>query len=289
MSNQDYLNEDLSGKTVVFTGGTDGMGKAAVKKIAPMGGTIMLLGRNREKTLSVIRELNEIAGEEKVHYIPCDLSSLDSIRVAAGLILEQCPRIDLLINCAGANMGKRGINRDGHEMAWAVNHLGPFLLTNLLLDRLKESTPARIVNLSSAMEKYGHIHYDDLALETGWSTLASYAQAKLAMNMTTRKMARELYGTGVTINTLNPGFIKTKLLRNIKGWEAVVGIPYMFFFASRPEKGGDRILRLALSDEYKAVSGEFVYEDEVRTPNKEALDWDSIEKVWEISKTQVGI
>ncbi|TKG91490.1 SDR family NAD(P)-dependent oxidoreductase [Puteibacter caeruleilacunae] len=289
MSEKDYLNVDLNGKTIVFTGGTDGMGKVAVKKMAQMGAKIMLLGRDEEKALSVVAELNEIAQKKNTHYVPCDLASQESIREAVVVILDKCTKIDLLINCAGANFGRRVLNHKGHEMTWAVNHLAPFLLAQLLLDRLKESAPARIVNLSSATEKSGHIHFNDLQLSKRWSTFRSYTQAKLAMNMVTRKLSNELKGTGVTVNALNPGFIKTNLLRDIRGWEALVGIPYMFFCASKPEVGADRILRVALSKEYEGVSGKYVYEDAVRDPNPEALDEDIVDRVWEISKMQVGI
>ncbi|BDD06640.1 SDR family oxidoreductase [Aureibacter tunicatorum] len=288
MKNKSYLNKDLTGKTIVFTGGTDGMGKAAAQKLAGMGATIMLLGRSKEKTMKVVAELNSIAEKESVMYIPCDLASQKSIRKAAELILEHCPKIDVLINCAGMNAGERVITEDGYEMSWAVNHLAPFLLNNLLLDRMKASAPARIVNLSSATEKYGHIQLDDIPLKNKWSTFRSYTQAKLAMNMCTRKMAKELEGSGVTVNALNPGFIKTNLLRSLKGWELIIGVPYMFFFASKPEVGGDRILRLALSDEYEGVSGKYVYEDAVRDPNPEALDNELVDKVWKMSLEHIG-
>lgn len=286
---ENYLKKDLTGKIVVFTGGTDGMGKVAAQKLVKMGATLMLLGRSKEKSLGVVAELNELAGSIKAFYVPCDLGSQLSIRQAANFILDKCPRIDLLINCAGMNAGERKINEDGLEMSWAVNHVAPFLLNHLLLDKLKKSAPARIVNLSSATEKGGHMHLDDLQLTKKWSTFRSYAQAKLAMNMCTRKLAKQLAGSGVTVNALNPGFIKTNLLRSLKGWELIIGVPYMFFFASKPEVGADRILRVALSDEYNNVSGKFIYEDAVRDPNPEALEDLLVDKVWNISKEHAGL
>lgn len=123
---KDFLNMDLSGKTVVFTGGTDGMGKEAVKKIAKMGATIMLFGRSKEKTLAVAKELNEIAKRDNTTVVQCDLSSQESIRKAAQKVLDTCPKIDYVINCAGANFGERKMTSDGHEMTWAVNHLERF-------------------------------------------------------------------------------------------------------------------------------------------------------------------
>ena len=260
-----------------------------LKKLALQGATIMLLGRNKDKTMKVVLELNKMIQKENIHFVPCDLASQKSIRNAAKIILEKCPKIDLLINCAGMNAGERKMNEDGLEMSWAVNHIAPFLLNHLLLDRLKASSPARIVNLSSATEKGGHIHLDDIQLTKKWSTFRSYAQAKLAMNMCTRKMAKELEGSGVTVNALNPGFIKTNLLRSLRGWELIVGVPYMFFFASKPEVGADRILRVALDQEYGTSSGQFIYENAVRDPNPEALDNELVNKVWAISKEHIGL
>lgn len=284
-----FADMNLSGKTIVFTGGTDGMGREAVNKLAKMNAQIFLLARNEQKTKRVIGELSQLTGNKNVIYIPCDLASQESIRKSARTILTSCQKIDLLINCAGINVATRQVNNDGYEKNWAINHLGPFLLTNLLLERLKESAPARIINLSSAMEKHGHIRFNDLQTVKRWSLLKTYSQAKLAMNMCTRKMAKELENSGVTINALNPGFIKTNLLRDHSGWTALIGVPYMFFCASKPEIGGDRILRIALSSEFENVSGEFVFEDEIRDPNPEALDDAIVEKVWKISKEQVGL
>jgi NAD(P)-dependent dehydrogenase (short-subunit alcohol dehydrogenase family) len=280
---------DLKGKTVVFTGGTDGMGKEAVKKMAKMGATIMLLGRNESKTKAVVAELNAISKKENTHYVHCDLASQQSVRSAAELILNKCSKIDYLINCAGANIGTRQVSEEGYEMNWTINHLSPFLLTNLLLDRIKETPSSKIINLTSATTAWIKMNYDDLQLTKKWSLLQSYAQAKLAMIMCTRKLAKELQGSGVTINALNPGFIKSNLLREGKGLDRIIGVPYMFLFAEKTENGGDRILRLALSDEFENVSGKFIYEDYIKNPKPEALDKNRIEQIWTISKEQIGI
>jgi NAD(P)-dependent dehydrogenase (short-subunit alcohol dehydrogenase family) len=280
---------NLKGKTIVFTGGTDGMGKEAVKKLAKMEATIMLLGRNETKTKAVVSELNTISKKENTHYVHCDLASQQSVRKAAKLILDKCPKINFLINCAGANIGSRKLSEEGYEMNWTINHLSPFLLTNLLLERIKETPNSKIINLASATTGWIKMNYDDLQLTKKWSLLQSYAQAKLAMIMCTRKMAKDLEGTGVTINALNPGFIKSNLLREGKGLDRIIGVPYMFFFAEKTENGGDRILRLALSDEFENVSGKFIYEDHIKNPNPEALDKKRMEQIYSISKEQIGL
>jgi NAD(P)-dependent dehydrogenase (short-subunit alcohol dehydrogenase family) len=253
-----------------------------------MGATIMLLGRNKEKTMKVVDDVNDMSNSKNTHYVPFDLASQKSIRNAAEIILDKCPKIDLLINCAGMNSGVRKETEDGYEMNWGVNHLGPFLFTHLLLEHIKETSNSRIVNLSSATESWTKINFKDIQYTRKWRAGRTYAQAKLAMNMWTRKMAKELDGTGITINSLNPGFIKTNL-KSFKGWRRVVGEVYMFFFASKQEVGGDRILRLALSKEFENVNGEFVFEDKIREPNPEALDDKIVDKVWKISKEHVGI
>ena len=286
----DFLNKNLKGKTIVMTGGTDGMGRAAVNQLVKMGANLVLLGRNKEKTENVIDELNSVAGSQCAQSVQCDLSSQKSIRRAAAVILAKCPEIHVLINCAGVQPGKdRIVTEEGYELNWAVNHLAPFLLTHLLLDRLKASAPSRIVNLSSAYQKSGHIYLDDLQLEKNWGVLNAYPQAKLAINMWTRKMAKELEGSQVTVNALNPGFIKTNLGRHLKGWPALIGKPYMFFFSSKPEMGGNRIIRLAVADDYKHISGKFVNEDSITDPNPEVLDDHLVDQVWRISKEHVGI
>lgn len=280
---------DLKGKTVVFTGGTDGMGKEAVKKMAKMGATIILLGRNEAKTKAVVSELNTISKQENAHYVHCDLAAQESVRKAAEVTLEKCSKINYLINCAGANIGTRQVTKEGFEMNWTINHLGPFLLTSLLLDGIKETPKSKIINLTSATTGWIKMKFDDLQLTKKWSLLQSYAQAKLAMIMCTRKMAIDLEGTGVTINALNPGFIKSNLLREGKGLDRIIGVPYMFLFAEKTENGGDRILRLALSDEFENVSGKFIFEDHIKNPNPEALNENYIEKIWEITKEHTGL
>lgn len=288
--NIEPIKKNLEGQTIVFTGGTDGMGRVAVERLAEMNADLIILGRNEEKSLGVVKELKKILKTGKATYVHCDLASLQSVRTAAYEILELCPKIDVLVNCAGIQPGTvRKESADGYELNWAVNHLGSFLLNNLLLDRLKESAPSRIVNLSSATERSGHIQLEDIQLKENFSVMKAYPQAKLAMNMCTRKMAKELEGTGVTVNALNPGHIKTNLERYLKGWTAIVGKTYTYLCGSEPEVGAERILRLAISDDYKDVSGKFIYEDRVKDPNPEALDDKLVEKVWEISREHVGI
>lgn len=284
-------NLDLTGKTVVFTGGTDGMGRDAAEKFAHMGAEVKLLGRNATKTADVAAEINAAVGKELATPHSLDLEKLSSVRNAAAEMLEVCPQIDLLINCAGANFGERRMTEDGIERSWAVNHLGPFAFTYLLLDRLKKSAPARIVQLTSATQSTGKIDMNDLTREHDWTTLNSYAQAKLAMIMTVQVLGKELAGTGVTINALNPGWIRTKLSTGttIRGVEKIFAQVVSPVVAAPAFTGANRIITAATAQHYDHVSGAYIHEDYVRQPNKLTLDPELVDNVWDISIHQAGL
>lgn len=283
-------NQNLSGKVVVFSGGSDGIGKVACEKLVAMGAELVLLGRNPEKTKAVVTAINE-KHPGKARFIQCDLMSIASVRTCAQEVLRTTPKIHMLINCAGANVSTRTMTGDGLESNWQVNHLGPFLLTNLLLQRVEESAPARIVQLSSATEKYGHINLDDLQMEKGWSLWKSYTSAKLAMNMCTRRLAKDLEGSSVTVNALNPGFIQSNLLSATDSCscDGCIGKPLMKFCAEPTENGADRIITAAIAPQYDGISGKFIYETAIRDPNPEALDDELVEKVWIVSKQHVKL
>ena len=280
-------DKNLAGKTVVFTGGTDGMGRVAVQMLYNMGADVVLLGRTEAKGMAVADEIRSSDGPGTISFEVCDLASMQSVRACADRVLAVHDRIDILVNCAGANVAERTVTDEGFEFAWAVNYLGPFLLTTLLLERLKRSAPARIVNLSSDTEALGHLDFGDLQTEHDWSPLKSYAQAKLAVNAFTIDLARKLEGTGVTVNALNPGFINSNLLRDLKGIQGLFrGI--MRLFASPPEVGADRIVRLAVSSAYQGRTGEFVSEDTIEAPNPEALDPTVREELTGVSESAVA-
>ena len=279
-------DKNLNGKTVAFIGGTDGMGRVALETLYRMGADVVLLARDEAKANLVLSALASTAGSGAISFAACDLMSMDSVRQCATRVLDDASRIDALVNCAGANFQDRVITSDGFERNWAVNYLGPFFLTNLLLERLKASAPSRIVNVSSATEAVGHINFQDLQFERGYSTARAYAQAKLALNMFTIDLARRLEGTGVSANSLNPGFIKSNLLRDLRGFEAI-GKPMMQLLASPPEVGADRIVRLAISSSYEGVSGEYVYEDAIRPPNAETKDASNIKRLMRLSEEAV--
>jgi len=282
-------NQDLTGKMVVFTGGTDGMGRIAVEGFAEMGADICLVGRNIAKTENVIKELRIAENKGQFTLVKCDLGDLGQVRNAASEVLDRCDRIDYLINCAGLNFAERTLSPDGYEMNFAVNYLGPFLLTELLLEKIKATPNACIVHVTSATQETARLFLDDLHLENNqWSMFQSYAQAKLCLLMHGRDVAVRLEGSGTSINSLNPGYIRSNLGRHTKGLEHLFVV--MFGRLAAPTwVGGERIIAAALDSKYDGVSGKFIYEDVLLEPNPLALDDANVDQLMEISRELVGL
>ncbi len=282
-------NQDLTGKMVVFSGGTDGMGRIAVERFAEMGADICLLGRNTAKTEKVIKELRAAEHKGQFTSVKCDLGDLGQVRNAASEVLDRYDRTDYLINCAGLNFPDRALSPDGYEMNFAVNYLGPFLLTELLLEKIKATPNACIVHLTSATQEIAKLFLDDLHLEKNkWSLIASYAQAKLCLLMHGRDVAARLTGSGTSINCLNPGYIRSNLGRHTKGLERVFNV--MFGKLAAPTwVGGERIIAATLDSKYEGVSGKFIYEDMLLAPNPLALDDANVAKLMEISRELTGL
>ncbi|WP_420583669.1 SDR family NAD(P)-dependent oxidoreductase [Ruegeria sp.] len=281
-------NRDLTGKTIIFTGGTDGMGRVAVERFAEMGADICLFGRNLEKTQRVVDELIAAGHKGQFSVVQCDLGLLDQVRRAAAEVLERFERIDYLINCAGINMSERKLTPDGFEVNFAVNYLGPYLLTELLLERIKATPGGRIIQLVSGTQQVAKLNFEDLQLENKWSLLASYAQAKLCLIMHGRDVAKRLVDSDTTINCLNPGYIKSNLGRDSKGLSRVFGA--LFGKLAAPTwVGGERIVAAALDEKYQQASGEFIYEDILLAPNPLALDDANVARMKEITLQMTGL
>ena len=275
---------DLRGKVVVLSGATDGMGRVAADRFAEMGADLLVLGRNRGKTRNVVKELLDAGHPGNIESFYCDLSSLQSVRGAAEEVLGACDKIDFLINCAGINNYERQNSVDGLEMNMAVNYFGSFLLVELLLPRMKVTPSSRIVNVTSAMQLYGHLNFDDLNVETDWSMFKAYAQAKLCMIMHTRDISHRFCDKNPKAVSLNPGFIHTNLLRDSSGLAGIFKLmsPYI---AAPAWVGAERIILAALDS--TSNSGDYVYEDEVLLPNPEALDDQAVDELMKISRKVV--
>lgn len=277
-------DKDLQGKTVVFTGGTDGMGRVAVGMLHEMGANVVLLGRDERKGEAVLGELAAGGGQGSESFLACDLASMHSVQDCAQRILTEHSQIDVLVNCAGAHIPTRLVTEEGFEVNWAVNYLGPFLLTHLLLGRIQDSAPSRIVNLVTDIAWLDHLDLDDLQSEHDFSPTDAYTKGKLAMGMLTHELGVRLEGTGVTVSCLNPGFIQSNLLRHQTGLEAAVQ-SILRKLASPTVVGADRVVRLAVSSEYRNVTGVYVFEDTVRSPHPEARDAAKRKRLMQLSES----
>ena len=231
-------SEAMRGKTVLLTGATSGIGKAAFLALADMGPHITFLARNEGKAKETIREVTERTGNRNLDVILCDLASLDMVRRAAGEFLASNDQLDVLANNAGIFNGKRTLTQEGFESVFAVNHLSHFVLTNLLLDRLRTSAPSRVVVTSSYSQFRGHIDFDDLMAERSFHSWAAYGQSKLANTLFTFELARRLAGSGVTANCFHPGAVRTNIGR---GTGAAVSMAYRLAsrFLIPSEKGAE--------------------------------------------------
>ncbi|UYX51343.1 SDR family NAD(P)-dependent oxidoreductase [Bacillus thuringiensis] len=287
----------LRDKYIVITGATSGIGLAAAKVFAERGAKLGIIARNEVKANDVMTQLENLTnGNVTVDLFLADMASQQSIRRVATDILERCPRIDILVNNAGALFQTRQITEDGLEMTWAVNHLGPFLLTNLLLERLKESAPACVITTAShghKMAKKG-IDFGDLDAEQlyrgvkkfmGGPTMR-YAQTKLANILFTFELAQRLEGTGVSAYSFDPGLVNTNFNQD-NGLVARLTMAAMKPFSRTPEEGAETLIWLA-ENGFIDHSGCYYADKQVGKTSEAALDKDVAKRLWDISEKQTG-
>jgi NAD(P)-dependent dehydrogenase (short-subunit alcohol dehydrogenase family) len=278
----------LEGKICLITGGTNGIGKSTALALAIMGATVVIVGRNAPKTAQVLKEIRAASGNKNVHSLLADLSSQQEVRRLADEFKSKYPHLHVLVNNAGAAFMKRQLSVDGIEMTFALNHLSCFLLTNLLLDTIRASAPARIINVSSGAHTSGKIEFDNLQGERVYG-YGAYPNAKLATILSTVEMARHLEGTGVSVNALHPGFTSTGFGKNNgKVMSALVGMIAPLVGRS-PAKGAETSIYLASSPNVEGVTGKYFYDSHVKSAAPQATDMAVARKLWAVSAEMVHL
>ncbi|HVH65162.1 MAG TPA: SDR family oxidoreductase [Candidatus Acidoferrum sp.] len=279
----------VNGKRVLITGATSGIGQAAAVELARRGAALTLIARNPARAEQTARRIKTGSAQTSVDVLIADLSSQASVRQLVNQALDKYPTIQVLINNAGAINRRRQLSVDGIELTWAVNHLAPFLLTTLLLERLKASAPARIITTSSGAHKGARLPVDDLNAERSWGGMGftRYGQTKLANILFTVELARRLEGTGVTANAFHPGFVATGFNMN-NGPLMRIGMAFARPFGRSAEKGAETLVWLADSEEAGAVSGGYFFDQHEVTPTPAARDRDAARRLWEISDAQTA-
>lgn len=270
-------------KICLVTGATSGIGLETAKQLARLGATVIVVGRNATKCASVVARIRQQTGNAQVESIVADLSAQAQVRALAEQFQRRYARLDVLVNNVGAFIARRRVSADGIEMTFALNHLAPFLLTNLLRDVLIASAPARIVNVSSALHAQGKIVFDDLQMARGYNGLAQYNNSKLANVLFTYELARRLAGTRVTVNALHPGAVRTNLTAANGGVFKWIVQPLFNLIAISVEEGARTNVYLASSPEVEGVTGKYFGKCKEWKSSPASYDEEAQKKLWEVS------
>jgi len=283
------VKSSMQGKICMVTGANSGIGKATALELAQMGATVVMVCRDRARGEETKREITTKSRNNAVDLLQADLSSQESIRQLVEHFKQRYTHLHVLINNAGAAFTGRRETVDGLEMTFAVNYLAPFLLTNLLLDVLKASAPARIVNVSSASHKSGYIQMDDLQGEKHNRSMRAYPQSKLAIVLFTYELARRLQGTGVTANCLDPGFVATNIGQTGASLPVRLLIKLIGSFGTSPEKGAKTSIYLASSPEVEGVTGKYFVKSIPKRSAAISYDESLQRQLWEQSAKLVNL
>lgn len=273
----------MENKIILITGANSGIGKATATALAEMGATVVMVSRDPVKGEIARQEVIMESRSNHIDLMQCDLASLDSIRRFAAEFISRYSHLDVLINNAGIFTDKRMETADGFEYQIGVNHLGPFLLTNLLIDLLKKSSPSRIINVSSGAHYGGKIDFDDLHQSKRYSGWKAYAQSKLANILFTYELAHRLSGTGVTVNCLHPGFVRSRFAFNRTSEKPNPLIRLLKPFTIKPSEGAETSVYLATSPEVDGITGKYFTKRKEKASSRASYDLAVAEKLWNLS------
>ena len=278
----------MNGKGALITGGTSGIGRAAATALAAIGAEVVVTGRDSERGEAAVEEIRRDSGNERVSLMLADLSVQVEVRKLAEEFRERHDRLDVLVNNAGLVLSERNETPDGIEAQFAINHLAPFLLTNLLSDLLKKSAPSRVVTVSSEAQRWGKLDFDDLQSKKRYRGFPVYGMTKLANVMFTFELAERLKGTGVTANCMHPGAVNTSFGANNKGLGTLLFRAFKPFMRS-PEQGADTVIYLASSPDVEGMTGKYLSDRKTIVASGQVYDEDLRKRLWEASGELTGL
>ena len=273
---------NMNGKVCLVTGATDGIGKVSARVLAELGAKVIIVGRNPEKSAIVLAELRSISGNENIDLLMADLAVMQEVRDLAEQVISRYDRLDVLLNNAGGYFTKHKITSDGLEMTFALNHMSYFLLTNKLMELLKYSAPARIVNVSSDAHYGVNIEFENLNGEQEYKAWKAYQKSKLANVLFTYELLKKVPGN-ITVNCLHPGFVATNFGHNNGGFFGPVLKIAQRISAINPEEGAKTSIFLCSAPEVKGVSGKYFYKCQPKTSSRESRNMDTGKRLWQIS------
>lgn len=285
------MSWDIEGKTAVVTGGNSGIGKAIAAELVARGAEVVIASRDLEKCEAAAEDIRNRTGGGVVDVMTVDLASFESVRGFAKTYNDSGRPLHVLVNNAGGTWSQRRVTEDGHETTFQVNHLGPFLLTNLVLDRLKQSAPSRIVTTSSAGHNFSRgLDFDDLDRERRrYAGMRAYADSKLCNIYFARELARRLDGTGVTAYSFHPGFVRTNFGHEGDTFLLSIGARLGAPFARSPKKGAETGVHLATSPDVDDRGGQYFFDGKPKRTSAAARDDDAAARLWEVSEEIVGL
>ena len=279
----------MAGKSVLVTGGTGGIGKATAIGLAALGARVGITGRDPARTEAAAAGIRATPGSPVVDAFAADMSVQAGVRRLAAQVLDTYPRLDVLVNNAGGFWAHRHVTADGLERTFALNHLAPFLLTSLLLDRLTASAPARIITVSSGAHARGRIDFDDLQGERNYSGQHAYSQSKLANVIFTYELARRLKGTGVTATVLHPGVVRTRFGAEDQAAYLAVMIRVARLFMKTPAQGAGTPIYLASSSQVEGITGRYFVNRKLKISSKVSYDTTAAARLWQASIDLAGM